>query len=83
LHGGQSPRVVAFFPVSGGQVVLGVGQIGFEIDGLLEEADGFIVVLAGVVQSPQGDAQVGIGGIELDGLLIRSQGPLVRPLGKI
>ena len=62
---------------------MGVGQVRLEVNGLLKETDGIVIVFLGVQYSAQGDAQIRIDGVESDSLTVRSDGPGVRTLGKI
>lgn len=79
---GGSLRII-FFAQGGGEVVIGIGVVGFEINSRLEETDGVVVVFQAIEDAAESDSEVGIGGIEVNGLAVGGDSPGVGATGEV
>jgi len=81
--GGDCPLEFVVASVGVGQVVVGVGPVGFQVRCLAEEPDGVLVILELVVDAAQLEAERGILGVAADGFDVGGGGPVGGAFGDV
>src|SRR3989344_440426 len=57
-------------------------MVGFEVDGVREEPDGLVIIFGAKVDATEGDSDIGVDRIKLNGLAVGGQSPGIGTLGQ-